>query len=183
MEHLLYIDTWEQPNRGPQIAVMNFTPVDTVYRRSLRTVSLKYQRLMVNRTDCARAIVKCPHDACEILRAIFERLDDDQEHFVILVLKHSGEVSGYKVISSGAQGGAMVDAKLVFRNALMLGAASIIMAHNHPSDNPLPSHEDIELTRRFVSLGAALEMPVNDHIIMLSRGWVSINTLYPEMFV
>ncbi len=61
----------------------------------------------------------------------------------MLMLNLSGEVTGYKVLASEKQDSVEVDPKIVFRNALLLGAAGIILAHNHPSGNVEPSKNDL----------------------------------------
>jgi DNA repair protein RadC len=62
----------------------------------------------------------------------------------------------------------------VFRPAVLAAAASIIVAHNHPSGDPEPSEEDISITRRLVQVGELLGIGVLDHIIIASRGVVSL---------
>lgn len=85
-------------------------------------------------------------NVCDILRAILAQLDDDQEHFILLILNISGEVIGFKMLASGAMDHVVVDPKLVFRNALLLGAAQFIVAHNHPSGKVSPSSHDSSVT-------------------------------------
>jgi DNA repair protein RadC len=108
------------------------------------------------------------------LKSIYRQLDDDQEHMVMLVLNVSNEVTGFKVIASGTQTSGPADAKIIFRNALMLGATKIVLAHNHPSGNLKPSEADIRFTKKLIEAGKALEIPVVDHFIVSHKGYVSM---------
>ena len=55
------------------------------------------------------------------MRAIYDTLDDDQEHLILLILNLAREITGYKLISSGGQERTLIDSKVLFRNALLLG--------------------------------------------------------------
>ncbi len=107
-----------------------------------------------------------PAEAAEILRDIFEGLDADREHFVILALTSTNRATGFKVISTGATNASLADPRTLFRDAIALGAASLILAHNHPSGDPTPSREDIALTRKLVDGGRLLDIKIHDHIIL-----------------
>jgi RadC-like JAB domain-containing protein len=74
-----------------------------------------------------------PREAVTILRGIFATLDADREHFVILALDAQNHVVGFKAVATGGVTSANVDAKTLFRDALLLGAVSLILVHNHPS--------------------------------------------------
>jgi DNA repair protein RadC len=107
-----------------------------------------------------------PLEAVTILRAIFATLDADREHFVILALDAQNHVLGFKVVATGGATSTNVDAKTLFRDALLLGAVSLILAHNHPSGDPRPSRDDIALTRKLVDGGKLLDIVVRDHIVV-----------------
>ena len=107
-----------------------------------------------------------PAEAVEILWEIFEGLDADREHFVILALNSTNRATGFKVISTGATNASLADPRTLFRDAIALGAASLILAHNHPSGDPTPSREDIALTRKLAEGGKLLDINIHDHIIL-----------------
>jgi DNA repair protein RadC len=107
-----------------------------------------------------------PAAAAVLLREIFAELDQDREHFVIIALDAQNNARGFKVCSTGTQTATLADAKGIFRDALALGAASLILAHNHPSGDPTPSREDLRLTKQLVDGGKLLELPIHDHIIL-----------------
>ena len=76
-------------------------------------------------------------------------------------------------ISSGGVAGTVVDAKLVFRRAIDQNASAIILVHNHPSGSRSPSQADLELTRKLVQVGKALDLLVLDHLIITNGGYYS----------
>ena len=112
------------------------------------------------------AKVDSPKAAVPVLRQILAQLDADQEHFILLALDQKLAVTGFKVVSSGGMASTIVDPRIVFRSALLLGAASIIVGHNHPSGIATPSPEDRALTRRLVACGEMLDLSVLDHLIL-----------------
>ena len=76
----------------------------------------------------------------------------------------------------------MVDPKVVFRNALLLGAGQFVLAHNHPSGNVTPSAHDYTMTTRLIELGRMMELPLADHIILAGERCISLRALNPEWF-
>jgi len=152
----------------------DFANTTTIYTKSLRTITLKIRQDFLADPGAKLPTAESPNDIYEILKAIYRQLDDDQEHLVLLVLNLSQEVSGYKVLSSGNERTSLADGKIVFRNALLLGAASIVVAHNHPSGKLKPSAADINFTNKIIEAGKTLDIPVLDHIILTDRGYISL---------
>lgn len=179
---ILYLTASRGKRFVQRSGLVNFTTLDTVYARPIKTVSLKVRRINMNDKEFNLLTIGNDTDAYEILRAIFAQLDADQEHVVMLVLNMSGNVTGFKVIASGALTHASFDPKVLYRNALLLGAARIIVAHNHPSDDPQPSPADLEATDLLVTLGESLALPLVDHFILLSNSFLSIRKLHPNRF-
>jgi len=141
--------------------------MDAVYR--LRTVRVGVVREPAPR----RLYANGPTEAVAILRPLYAELDGDREHFAILALNTQNVVVGFKVVSTGGTAGSLVDARNLFRDALLLGALSLILAHNHPSGDPTPSREDIRLTRQLVEGGRLLDMPIRDHVVLGDDAFMS----------
>jgi DNA repair protein RadC len=160
----------------------DFTGVETIYQKKVTTVRLKIERDYLASPDVELETVNRPYDVYAVLRAIYDTLDDDQEHVVLLVLNLAGEITGYKLISSGGQAHTLIDGKVLFRNALLLGANSIILAHNHPGGQLEPSEYDIEMTEKVIRAGKALDVEVLDHIIYTARGYTSLRETAPAIF-
>jgi DNA repair protein RadC len=115
--------------------------------------------------------VEGPQDVVPLLRAIFrDACDADREHFVVLAVNARGKVLGYKVIASGTLASCLVHPRDVFAVAIAFRAASLVVSHSHPSQDPDPSEEDYELTRRLTDAGRLLGIPVLDHIVLASSG-------------
>ena len=91
--------------------------------------------------------VKSSNDAATFFRTIF---DADTmlwtEESAMICLNRANDVIGYFKVSSGGTASTIMDAKVIFTQALQSGAHSIILAHNHPSGNKMPSDNDIEVT-------------------------------------
>lgn len=91
---------------------------------------------------------------------------EQQEHFVALMLDTRRHLIRRCTISKGTINRTMVHPRDVFREAITSNAASIILAHNHPSGDVSPSKLDRELTRELVNAGDAMHIPITDHIII-----------------
>jgi len=112
-------------------------------------------------------------DAEEIFRSIWSDNMELLEEFYILILNRANRVIGWYQVSKGGTSGTVVDPKIIFSVALRCHACGIILAHNHPSGNTKPSHQDLELTKKIVSGGKLLEISVLDHIILSNETYFS----------
>ncbi len=92
--------------------------------------------------------------------------DPQKEHFFAMYLNQSRKVLKTECISSGGITSTIADPKIIFKNAINLGATCVVLGHNHPSGNPKPSKEDRLLTKKFVAAGILLDISVIDHVIM-----------------
>jgi len=95
------------------------------------------------------------------------------EHFAVVWLNSSNKIMGFEIISIGTLNSSLVHPREVFRGAIVAGAASIILLHNHPSGNTSPSNEDISITQKLVETGKILDIPVFDHLIITYEGYTS----------
>lgn len=89
-----------------------------------------------------------------------------KEHFILLLLDSRHRLIRAAGISVGTLDMSIVHPRETFREAISAGAAAILLAHNHPSGDPAPSAEDLELTRRLMEAGRLLGIPVLDHLIV-----------------
>lgn len=96
-----------------------------------------------------------------------------QEHVVVLFLNTKNHIIQKKVMFIGSASRSVAEPRDIFRQALKVGATKIIVAHNHPSGNPKPSHEDMMFTQRLVESGALIGVTVLDHIIVGDGQYVS----------
>lgn len=96
-----------------------------------------------------------------------------QEEFKVLLLNRANEVLGIYNLSKGGNSGTVVDLKLLFGVALKANASGIVISHNHPSGNLIPSQADKEITKRIKEASKILEIRFVDHIIISHLGYYS----------
>jgi DNA repair protein RadC len=101
---------------------------------------------------------------------------EQREHFLVLLLNARHEVMGQETVSIGSLNASIVHPREVFKPAMLASAASIVLVHNHPSGDPEPSEEDLSITKRLVQAGEILGIGVLDHVIVGSRGVVSLRS-------
>lgn len=116
-------------------------------------------------------IIKTARDVYHYLEKImrFEK----QEHFVALYLDVKHRVIHYKTIFVGSLDCSVVHPREVFKIALETSAACLIVAHNHPSGDPTPSNQDIEVTQILAETGRIMQLPLLDHVIVGNRQYFS----------
>ncbi len=99
--------------------------------------------------------------------------DSKREHFVAFYLDTQNRLIERQIISIGTLNTSLVHPREVFEPAIKLSAATIIVAHNHPSGDTTPSIEDKEITKRLVDSGKILGVEIIDHIILSKTGYLS----------
>ena len=96
-----------------------------------------------------------------------------KEHFMILCLDVSNNLIKLSDISIGTIGASLVHPREVFKEAIQALATRVILAHNHPSGNLVPSKEDIKITKNLVAAGKIIDIDVLDHIIVSNNDFYS----------
>jgi DNA repair protein RadC len=96
-----------------------------------------------------------------------------REQFYMLILNKASRVIGVIEISSGGMAGTMTDPKMIFSIALKSCGSFLVFAHNHPSQNLVPSTQDLEVTKRLVEVGKLLDLHVFDHLIITEDRYYS----------
>lgn len=114
-----------------------------------------------------------PEAAFQVLRKRFKH-GEDREHFVIILLSARNTVIGVETVSVGSLNASIVHPREVFKPAVAQSAASILLAHNHPSGNPEPSDDDLALTKRLRQVGDLLGIPVIDHLVVAGGRFTSL---------
>ncbi len=111
-----------------------------------------------------RPMISSPADVERLLRGRMANLD--RENFVVVLLNTKNEVIETSTVSIGTLGASLVHPREVFKPAVRASAASVILAHNHPSGKVEPSQEDREVTRRLGEAADILGIEVLDHVIV-----------------
>jgi DNA repair protein RadC len=132
----------------------------------LRELTVRYS---VKKTDAGEPVIvgramSTPRESALALMTTLQ--DQPGEVFAILCLSTKHRVIAYHEVSRGTLDATLVHPREVFKAALLANAAAIILTHNHPSGDPSPSADDVQLTRRLVDAGALLGVDVLDHIIV-----------------
>lgn len=105
------------------------------------------------------------------------------ENFVVLFLNTRRRVKGHHVVANGTLDTLLVHPREVFRPAIVINSAAIVLLHNHPSGDPTPSEADIKVTRDLIRAGQHIKIEVLDHIIAgqasieSPKAWASLREL------
>lgn len=140
----------------------------------LRTITWKFHEtieLVPELDGKKRVVVQGPEDIIRNYTSLFK--DQVRERFIVFWLDSVNRILGFEVITEGILNSSLAHPREVFRGAIVATAASIVIAHNHPSDNPEPSQEDISITKQIVESGKIIGIPVHDHIIFAGEGYTS----------
>ncbi|MEW6523778.1 MAG: DNA repair protein RadC [Bacillota bacterium] len=119
-----------------------------------------------------RAVVRSPGDVGDLLMEDMRYLD--REHFRIVMLNTKNQVLGVESVAVGSLNAAIVHPREIFKSAITRSAAAVVLVHNHPSGDPTPSQEDIQITRRLVEAGRLLGIEVLDHVVIGDNRYLSL---------
>ncbi|PAQ16349.1 hypothetical protein CD798_01770 [Bacillaceae bacterium SAOS 7] len=119
-----------------------------------------------------RYVIRSPEDGANYVMEEMRFLS--QEHFVCLYLNTKNQVLHKQTLFIGSLNASIVHPREVFKEAFRRSAASVICIHNHPSGDPAPSREDVEVTKRLVECGKLLGVEVLDHLIIGDKKYVSL---------
>ena len=108
--------------------------------------------------------VRSPIDAYELIRDFLG--DVDREHFIVLCMDTKNQPTCIQTVHIGSLNASIVHPREVLKPAILSNAASILIAHNHPSNDITPSKEDIEVTKRLMDAGDIVGIDVLDHLIL-----------------
>lgn len=112
-------------------------------------------------------------------RNVFQLLKDEighekREHFAGLFIDTKGFLICKEIIAIGTLTEAKIHPREVFYPAIRHKAASLIVAHNHPSGDPTPSKQDTALTEKLIEGGRIIGIPLNDHVIIAGNSYISL---------
>ncbi|MFT7343711.1 MAG: DNA repair protein RadC [Lentimonas sp.] len=120
-----------------------------------------------------KVLVTSSKDAFDLLQPFF--MDLQHEEFYVIYLDRSNRILKYSQLSKGGLSGTIADGKIIFKEALLLQASGIVLAHNHPSGNLVASVQDKKLTKNLVEFGKMIGIDVLDHIIFTDNGYLSFS--------
>lgn len=136
--------------------------VDIVQIKLVREKTILYQ----NRK------IRSPQDANELLSKFLGLVD--REHFLVMCLDTKNRPTCIQTVHIGSLNSSIVHPREVFKTAILSNSASIIVAHNHPSNVTTPSSEDIEVTNRLKEAGSIIGIDLLDHLIICEDSFLSL---------
>ena len=142
--------------------------------------AIEFGKRVVSRCD----LIKQIKTGDDVFYLVKEDLENSlQEKFLVVFLDTRKYVISKKVIFVGTVNGSNVTPRDVFREAVKLNSASMILVHNHPAGSMLPSYEDIYLTNEFIKLGKMRGITVMDHLIIGKNNYYSFRESNGDLFV
>lgn len=129
-------------------------------------------RRIANLSFDDRYVIRSPEDGAKFMMNEMRFLS--QEHFVCLYLNTKNQVLHKQTVFIGSLNASIVHPREVYKEALKRSAASVICLHNHPSGDPTPSREDIEVTKRLSECGKIIGIDLLDHLIIGENKFVSL---------
>jgi len=130
------------------------------------------KRLEADVGEKPKPMLKSPEDVAAVVRSQLK--GKKKEHFLVLCLDTRNRLINCKTVSVGSLDTSIVHPREVFKEAVSSSAASVIFVHNHPSGDPEPSKEDVELTKRLTKAGEIIGIDVLDHIIVCDKSYLSL---------
>ena len=118
--------------------------------------------------------ISCPKDIYEVITKVCRIQCNAEEVFILITLNTKNIVTGYFEVHRGTINTSLVHPREVFKRALLNNASNIMVAHNHPSGDPNPSKEDIQITERLKEAGNLLGINLLDHIIVGEDKYISL---------
>jgi DNA repair protein RadC len=115
--------------------------------------------------------IRSSRDANDLILPYF--LDLTHEEFFCIFLNRANKVIKVDQISKGGVSGTVTDVRIIFKNAVLLTASGVIVAHNHPSGNLNPSESDVKITRKIKEAGDILDVQLLDHLIICNFDYYS----------
>jgi len=135
----------------------------------LSAIELGRRRLSAHRIE--RMVVRNSNEIAQYLKTTLR--DYPHEVFGVVFLNRANKIRHFEIVSSGGITGTVADPRIILRKALDCEATSIVLSHNHPSGNLLPSKADKDITEKLKNAAGYFDIQVLDHIIVSDDGYFS----------
>jgi len=130
----------------------------SIYRVSLvKDKSVSFSKCTLSNSIQARPILR---------KLIQEHGQPDREQFCVILLNAKNEIIGLNIVATGCLISATVHVREVLKPAILANSAAMILCHNHPSNDPAPSQEDIAVTKNIVQAAKIMGIQVHEHLII-----------------
>ena len=148
-------------------------PVIETLRGILRELSMRYEiETQPDRIEQEPPNILSPHSVYQMLGPEMSKLA--QEQFRVLLVNTRNRVVGQRIIYQGTVNSAGVRVAEVLRPAVVMGVPGIVVSHNHPSGDPTPSPDDVNITRQIKDAAKLLGVELMDHVVIGSNGYISM---------
>jgi len=141
---------------------------------NIQRYSLKLVKESGGRYKLEDKVIRQPDDAYKIFTEIMELNRKTEEVFAMITLDSKCKLIGTFEVSTGTINSGIVTPREVFKRAIVHNSASLILAHNHPSGDPEPSREDIEVTNKLMETGKIVGINVLDHLVIGDGRYLSL---------
>lgn len=145
--------------------------IDIAKATSIKAVEEISKRYLTPLRDTATKI-KSPKDVYDLIRK--EVLNKEEEYLFLICLDSRNRLISKEVISKGTLNETLIHPREIFKKALNKNACSIILVHNHPSNESDPSDEDIRVTKRIFRAGIDMGIPLTDHLVVTNNDFTSM---------
>jgi DNA repair protein RadC len=133
--------------------------------------ALEFGRRRQAASSLEKTVIRSSRDIAHYLHASLK--DYDHEVFAVVFLNRANKINHFEIISKGGITGTVADPRIILKKALEEEATSVVLCHNHPSGNLIPSRADEELTRKIKEAAGYFDIKVIDHIIVSEEGFYS----------
>ncbi len=178
-ENVLSLSTRLLSERGglPGLSKASFSELSSTKglgaaKTSQIKAALELGRRLLLVSPTQRPQITCPADAANMLMLEMGILE--QEQLRVLLLDTKNFILAVKTIYIGNTNTTIIRVSEIFKSAVRENATGIILVHNHPSGDPTPSPEDVQVTRRVIEAGNLLDINVLDHVIIGQQRFVSL---------
>lgn len=140
-------------------------------------MNLKKYILKIQETEItydAQKTLESPDKAAEILYKYYAEYGEEKEKVLCVLLNAKKKVIGIDEVSVGTLTNSILHPREIFRKAIIAGADTIIIAHNHPSGDATPSKEDERISKRLVEAGEIISIPVIDSLVIGKGTYTSL---------
>lgn len=149
----------------------NFKAIGDVKAIKIIVISELIKRIEKEKSLKKIIAINSARDVHNLLKV---RADEKQEYFYVLLLDTKNNLVAYKLIFIGTLNQITIHPREIFKYAVEKSADKIIIAHNHPSQSPLPSPQDVDITKKIYVLSQMMGIELVDHIIITENKWYSI---------
>ena len=153
--------------------LIKFKNIDVAKATSIKALE-EISKRYLNPDKKKEIRIRTPKDIFYLVRK--EVLNKDQEYLFLISLDTRNKLISKDIISKGTLNETLIHPREIFKKALTKNACSIILVHNHPSNDPTPSEEDIKVTKRIFRAGVEMGIPLTDHVVVTSTDFLSMKS-------